>query len=139
MGPPVSGGTTEDTVCLSFSSETEVSGTCTFAFHTTRFVDQLTLIGSLGTLTLSVFGAEPLVLTTELGPTSIAVEHPKHVQYPLMETIVSELSGGPLRCPSTGSSALRTSRVMDIVLSDYYRGRDDAFWDRPETWVNRRE
>jgi hypothetical protein len=102
-------------------------------------VDQLTLIGSLGTLTLSVFGAEPLVLTTELGPTSIAVEHPKHVQYPLMETIVSELSGGPLRCPSTGSSALRTSRVMDIVLSDYYRGRDDAFWDRPETWVNRRE
>lgn len=127
-------GTVEDTVCASFSSASGVPGTCMFAFHTTRFVDQLTLIGSAGTLTLSVFGSEPLTLTTEAGIRELAVAHPKHVQYPLVETIVSELSGGPLRCPSTGRSALRTSRAMDQILSDYYGGRADEFWARPSSW-----
>lgn len=132
--PPLEPGTVEDTVSLSFVSSSGVPGTCTFAFHTTRFFDQLTLIGSSGTLTMSAFGKEPLTLITESGTQSIAVSHPEHVQYPLMETIVSELSGGPLRCPSTGTTALRTSRVMDQVLGTYYGGRADAFWERPHTW-----
>lgn len=131
---PVTRGTVEDTVTLAFTTANGVAGTCAFAFHTTRFVDQLTLIGSDATLTASVFGSEPLTMTTSEGTLAIPVEHPAHVQYPLMERIVSELSGGPLRCPSTGLSALRTNRVMDHVLAGYYGGRDDAFWERPHTW-----
>ena len=39
------------------------------------------------------------------------------------------------QCRSTGDSAMRTSKVMDIVLKSFYGGsRDDAFWERPETW-----
>lgn len=132
--PPVPRGTPEDSVCLSFSTDSGVVGACSFAFGTTRFQDQLTLVGDRGTLTLSVFGREPLLLTTESGPRSISVDHPKHVQYPLIETIVSELSGGSLRCPSTGSSAARASLVIDQVLSEYYRGRADPFWARPTSW-----
>jgi hypothetical protein len=41
------------------------------------------------------------------------------------------------RCPSEGESALRTSKAMDLVLADYYGGRDDAFWERPQTWPGR--
>lgn len=131
---PVPRGTPEDTVCLSFSTAGGVIGNCSFAFGTTRFQDQLTLVGNLGTLTLSVFGKEPLTLTTENGARSIPVDHPQHVHYPLLETIVSELSGGPLRCPSTGVSAARASRVIDDVLSEYYHGRADRFWARPSSW-----
>lgn len=134
LSSPVVRGAVEDTVTLAFRAAADVAGTCTFAFHTTRFIDQLTFIGSDATLTASVFGSEPLTLTTRDGAHGIPVEHPTHVQYPLMEHIVSELSGGPLRCPSTGESALRTSRIMDRVLAAYYGGRDDAFWERPQSW-----
>lgn len=132
--PPLKSGIPEDTVSLSFATQSGVLGTCTFAFHTTRFTDQLTLIGSQATLTASVFGSEPLTLLSHGATRHIPVSHPRHVQYPLVETIISELSGGELRCPSTGRSALRTNRVMDEVLTTYYGGRSDAFWERPETW-----
>lgn len=132
--PPLNPGAPEDTVSLTFATEIGVLGSCTFAFHTTRFIDQLTLIGSHATLTASVFGSEPLTLVSNGTARHIPVSHPRHVQYPLIETIVSELSGGGLRCPSTGRSALRTNRVMDEVLTGYYGGRSDAFWERPETW-----
>jgi hypothetical protein len=51
----------------------------------------------------------------------------------LIQTIVDELNGRG-QCPSTGASALRTTRVMDKVLENYYGGRTDAFWTRPATW-----
>jgi hypothetical protein len=34
----------------------------------------------------------------------------------------------------TAADALRTARVVDAVLRQAYRGRDDAFWLRPETF-----
>ncbi len=37
----------------------------------------------------------------------------------------------------TATAAMRTSVIMDEVLSDYYGGRDDAFWERPATWPGR--
>jgi hypothetical protein len=27
---------------------------------------------------------------------------------------------------------------MDIALAGYYAGRDDAFWERPQTWARGR-
>jgi len=57
-----------------------------------------------------------------------------HIQQPLIQTIVNALSQQGT-CPSTGASALRTARVMDMVLDRYYGGRADAFWRRPATWV----
>jgi hypothetical protein len=59
------------------------------------------------------------------------------VAQPLIQTVVDDLLGLGT-CPSTGESARRTSRVMDQVLEDYYGGRSDAFWERPETWPGRR-
>ena len=50
--------------------------------------------------------------------------------------MVNELLGKGT-CASTGESGARTSLVMDQVLSEYYRGRDDEFWLRPETWQRR--
>jgi hypothetical protein len=100
--------------------------------------DQLEIIGSAGSLKMSVFGSEPLELRKGAEKRVIPVEHPHHVQFPLLQTIVDELNGKGARCPSRGETALRTATLMDDVLNDYYCGREDAFWNRPETWPGRR-
>jgi len=127
----------EDTVVLSFASDSGVLGTARYQFHTAAAVDRLELVGALGTLSLSVFGREPLELRIGDQLEQIETEQPEHVHQPLVQSIVDELSGTGTRCVSTGQSALRASQVMDRVLDDYYGGRQDAFWLRPETWPGR--
>lgn len=124
----------EDTVVMSFATESGVLGTARYQFHTSASVDRLEFVGTLGTLSLSVFGREPLELRRGDELESIAAEQPEHVHQPLVQSIVEELAGGGGRCPSTGRSALRTAEAMDRVLDDYYGGRQDAFWLRSESW-----
>lgn len=127
----------EDTVVMSFGTETGVLGTARYQFHTQAAVDRLEIVGTLGTLALSVFGEEPLELMLGGACEQIAVAHPAHVHQPLVQSIVQEL-GGRGRCVSTGESAERTSHVIDRVLEGYYGGRHDEFWARPETWPGAR-
>jgi len=124
----------EDTVVMSFASDSGVLGTARYQFHTSAQVDRLEFVGALGTLSLSVFGREPLELRVADQPERIDTEHPEHVHQPLVQSIVDELSGLGGHSVSTGRSAQRASEVMDRVLDDYYGGRQDAFWLRPETW-----
>ena len=56
----------------------------------------------------------------------------EHLMHGLGE-LVDELLGRGT-CPSTGESARRTQVVMDRVLSTFYGGREDEFWNRPSTW-----
>jgi 1,5-anhydro-D-fructose reductase (1,5-anhydro-D-mannitol-forming) len=126
-------GLVEDTVVMSFRTASGVLGTARYQFHTAGSVDRLELVGTLGTLALSVFGREPLELTIGDTRQLIEVEQPEHVHQPLVQTIVDQLAGRG-RCPSTGQSAERASLVMDRVLDAYYGGRSDAYWSRPATW-----
>jgi 1,5-anhydro-D-fructose reductase (1,5-anhydro-D-mannitol-forming) len=54
------------------------------------------------------------------------VANPLHIQQPLVETIVAELTGQVGICPSTAESGARTSWVMDQVLRDYRRHTGQA-------------
>ena len=47
-------------------------------------------------------------------------ERPENIQFYLIEQIVRALSGNG-EVVSTGTSAARTSRVMDEVVKEYYR------------------
>ncbi len=133
-GAPPEPDAPEDTVVLSFETASGVLGTARYQFHTASSVDRLELVGTRGTLSFSVFGKEPIDLNLGGTHERIETEQPEHVHLPLVQSIVSELSGGAERCPSTGQSALRASEVMDTVLEAFYGGRSDAFWARPETW-----
>ncbi len=124
----------EDTVVFSFSTESGVLGTARYQFHTSGTADRLEFVGTLGTLRLSVFGQEPLELRRGEVQELIATEQPAHVHLPLVQSIVGELAGRGGSCPSTGHSALRASVVIDRVLGGYYGGREDAFWERPDSW-----
>jgi len=82
---------------------------------------------------INYHGPAPIEVTRGTDVERIDVPHPPHIQQPLIEAVVAHLRGEG-ESPSTGHTAMRTNEVIDTVLADYYRGRDDAFWDRPETW-----
>lgn len=126
----------EDNVAMCFRFKTGVMGTASWDFAAARNVDVIQIHGTAGRLTCSTFGRRVLV---EVGDQQETIEPaaPAHVHQPLAKTIVDELLGRGT-CPSSGRSAARTAAVMDCVLKEYYGGRDDAFWDRPDTWPGRR-
>jgi 1,5-anhydro-D-fructose reductase (1,5-anhydro-D-mannitol-forming) len=133
-GPRVARGAPEDTVVMSFRTESGVLGTARYQFHTAGSMDRLEFVGTRGQLALSVFGQEPLELEVGGERELISVEQPAHVHLPLVQSIVDELGGRARDCASTGRSGARASAVIDRVLDEYYGGRADAFWLRPETW-----
>lgn len=129
-------GDTEDAVAFSFRTGAGAPGTASFNFASAQKADLLELEGTLGRITLSVFGHEPVRLETAAGAETFPFDPPPHIAQPLIQTVVDTLLGRG-SCPSTGASARRTNAVVDRVLAAYYGGRDDAFWDRPATWPGR--
>lgn len=128
----------EDAVAMSFRTESGALGAAFWAFAGAERVDEICFTGTGGEVTLATFADQPVTLRRTSRVETFDLPSPAHVHLPLIQTIVDELSGNG-RCPSTGVSAARTSRVMDQVLSDYYGGREDEFWLRAETWPGRRQ
>ena len=127
----------EDNVAMQFRTESGALGTASWNFASDFRRDVIEIFGTDGKISLSTFGDEPVELWKGEAVEKFALPNPKHIQQPFIETIVAHLRGEGV-CPSTGVTASRTSRVIDTVLSGYYGGREDAFWDRPETWPGRR-
>jgi len=135
----------EDHVTLSWNTETQVKGhtECSFQFDGEP-VDQFVITGTDAVLTMPCFADGPLELyeatmSEDQNPSPIEqfnIPNPSHIQQPLIQSIVDQLHGKG-QCPSTGRTAARTNEVMDAVLTEYYGGRDDGFWDRPDSWPGR--
>ncbi len=132
----------EDTLAMSFHTPAGTPGSASwnFAGQTPdgKPEDFFQITGTSGRLTFSTFGNEPLRLETAGGAVQeFPFTPPQHVAQPLIQTVVDELRGNG-KCPSPGTSAARTSWVMDQALSSYYGGREDAFWKRKDNWPGRR-
>lgn len=127
----------EDSVAIQFRLQSGGLGTATWNFASDRHLDLIEIAGTDGEISLSTFGNEPVVLVRGPERETFDLPNPKHIQQPFIETIVRQLNGDGV-CPSTGVTALRTAQVMDTALSRYYGGREDAFWERPETWPGSR-
>ncbi len=108
----------EDIVTATWEFASGALGTGGWCFTAENDLDVTEIAGSRGAITFATFGAEPISLTTAAGITHFAIENPVHVQQPLIQTIVDELNGMG-RCPSTGVTAARTTRVMDEVLREW--------------------
>ncbi|MDF2726198.1 MAG: Gfo/Idh/MocA family oxidoreductase [Paenibacillus sp.] len=106
----------EDIVSGSYVFESGVQGTGLWCFTGYASGEVNEIVGSRGKLTFSTFGSEPIRLTTADGIGEYSLEQPKHIQQPLIQTIVNELRGIGT-CPSTGRSALRTAKVMDELAN----------------------
>jgi 1,5-anhydro-D-fructose reductase (1,5-anhydro-D-mannitol-forming) len=108
----------EDVVTARLRFASGVLGVGDWCFTAADRLDRVEIVGSKGTLGYSTFGDAPIVVNAGGRSESLAIPHPPHIQQPLIQTIVDTLAGGG-QCPSTGTSAARTSWVMDEVLRTY--------------------
>jgi len=108
----------EDVVTATFVFESGVHGVGVWNFGAFDEVDITEIVGSKGKLSFSSFNVEPVVLTTGDGVIEFEIEYPPHIQQPLIQTVVDDLTGIGT-CPSTGESAARTTWVLDQILKGY--------------------
>ncbi|WP_114783652.1 Gfo/Idh/MocA family protein [Botryobacter ruber] len=107
----------EDIVTAQFRFESGVlgSGTWCFSVAAEQQTDETTIIGSRGKITYPTFSNDPVKLYTADGVQEFLLPPPAHVQQPLIQTVVDDLTGHGT-CPSTGISAARTAWVMDQIV-----------------------
>jgi predicted dehydrogenase len=113
----------EDFVTAEFTFPCDIAGVGTWCFNASGESnrDIIEITGSAGSIKFSTFSFEPIVLVNESGRQEFINERPEHVQYYLIDRIVKELDGKG-ESPSTGETGARTSRVMDEVVAEYYKG-----------------
>jgi predicted dehydrogenase len=126
-------GRCEDVVTMSFRTACGAIGAASWNFAASSKSDAVEIEGTKGRLIMSCFGDSPVRFENPGGDVEqFEGTNPQHIQQPLIQTIVDELLGREgNKCPSTGESAARTSRVIDEVLESYYGTRADEFWTRP--------
>ena len=114
----------EDFVSAEFMFCNNIIGTGIWSFCVSQDSsrDIIEIIGDKGSVKFSAFSYVPIVLTNESGRQEFINEHPENVQYCLIEKIVRSLNGQGAS-PSTGLTAARTSKVMDEVVKEYYKGK----------------
>ncbi|WNF37362.1 Gfo/Idh/MocA family oxidoreductase [Bacillaceae bacterium IKA-2] len=109
----------EDIVTGNYVFESGVHGVGSWCFSTFEKADMNEILGSKGKITFSTFGHNPIVLTTANGTEEWSFEPLQQVHQPLVETIVAELTGNDIQCPSTALSGARTNWVMDEMVRNY--------------------
>ncbi|SFL86070.1 Gfo/Idh/MocA family protein [Halanaerobium salsuginis] len=109
----------EDNVVMSFRFNNGIQGVGSWTFSAFKTLDQNEIIGSKGRLIFSSFAEEEIILENSAGTTKIDFPYPEHVQQPLLEKVVASLLGKG-KSPSTGQTGLRTTKIMDQIIADYY-------------------
>ncbi len=107
----------EHTVVATYRCGDGVIGSGTWAFDTGLNLDRTSIVGTLGSISLSISAPEPIELVRGDIRELITETDPRHVHEPLVQTIVDEWHGSGV-CASTGHSALRTAIVTETLLSE---------------------
>jgi len=105
----------EDAVSASFSFASGALGVGVWNFAADQNRDRIEIVGDKGRIIFSTFAFTPVELVDATGTHSFAIDPPQHVHQPLVQTVVDSLRGQG-QCPSTGTSAARTSRIMDLIV-----------------------
>ena len=74
------------------------------------------IVGAKGKVTFSCLQSNPVTLVIGDEMQEFMIEHPAHVQQPLIESIVAELLGYG-KSPSTGISGARTNWVLEKLCN----------------------
>lgn len=115
--------TAADIITSTFTFENGIQGIGSWCFTADKVSekDKLTIIGTEGELSLSFFGdAEIILKKSDIEEKKkFKFDLPKHIQQPLIKTVVDDLLGRKTS-PSTGLSAARTNWVMEEMTKNYY-------------------
>lgn len=107
----------EDITTGSFHFESGVLGQGVWCFNSGESSDmeQTVIVGSQGQIVYDYFGEMAVTLFKDgQSPKKMTFDKPAHIQQPLIQTIVDELTGNG-SCVSTGVSGARTAWVMDQI------------------------
>ncbi len=104
-----------DQTRLTFRTADGAQGEAHWDFASETSTDSIQITGEHGSVQLSCFGNEPVVGHTTDGPFECILPNPPHVHQPLVQTLVDELRNLDTKCPSTGTSAARTSAIIDHI------------------------
>jgi predicted dehydrogenase len=110
----------EDHVVAHFVFENGVLGGGVWCYTADNRIDQMELVGTRGRISFAVLENMPLKLTIGDDEQLLTIDHPAHVQQPLIQSIIDELNGDG-HCPSTGVSGSRATWVIDQILGSYRR------------------
>lgn len=116
----------EDLVTAALNFGGGVEGVGLWNYDSFRFLDQIEITGTAGSLRFSCFAGDPIRLRTARGGEEIVAPYPDTVQLPLIQAVVDELTGQG-KSPSNGLSAMRTARVIDVLLADYRHSQEINF------------
>lgn len=108
----------DDITVSAFKFKNGIVGNGLWAFNTSKVSqnEMTTIIGSKGQISFPFFGNHHVILEKEdEAIKKFEFEISKHIQLPLIQTIVDELQGNG-NCPSTGVSGARTNWVMEQII-----------------------
>jgi predicted dehydrogenase len=112
-----------DIVTSSFTFKNGIQGIGSWCFSVNEKAkkDELIIIGTEGKICIPFFGEAEITLEKSVlkSKKKFSFDLPKHIQQPLIQTIVDDLLGTGI-CPSTGESAARTNWVMEEMTQNYY-------------------
>ena len=110
----------EDIVLGTFAFENGILGSGNWCFTTEEnsSADEINIYGSKGEIRFETFGQGEFNLRgMNRKWKKFQFDLPKHIQQPLIQSIVDELRGEG-NCPSTGESGARANWVMDQLISN---------------------
>ncbi|WP_198559883.1 Gfo/Idh/MocA family protein [Colwellia sp. 12G3] len=105
-----------DAVTACWQHESGVTGVGSWNFGGATRHDNVTIVGSEGELSFSVFDEVPIVLTQGNNSETLVIENPENIQLHHVGNIYQQLVNKQQH-PSNGTSALHTSWVMDKILA----------------------
>ena len=108
----------EDVVAASWRFASGVQGSGAFCYAADRDEEWNEIVGAAGRIRFSTTRAVPIRVQRGEAVEEIPLADPPHVHQPLIQAIVDELNGRG-RCPSTGESGARTTKVIDRILGEH--------------------
>ena len=106
----------EDYVSTNFEFKNGVMGSGVWFFSVADEYekDEIEIVGEKGRIIFSTFNNNPIELSTAEGTKEFREYTPENVQLPLIQAVVDDLRNKG-KCFSTGESAARTNRIIDMI------------------------
>lgn len=112
----------EDTVSASMQFKNGVVGNGIWSFVSNEHTEEdiIEVVGTRGKILFSAFQHTPIVLYRDGEVMEYPYLNPENIQYNLIKQVVETLQGIG-SCVSTGETAIRTNKVMQKIVEDFYK------------------
>lgn len=109
----------EDIVAATYRFESGVIGSGLWCYTTDHEYEMNEIVGSRGRIQFSTSRPSPIRLFHGDAVDELSIDDPEHVHQPMIQSIVDEINGRG-SAASTGISAARTAKVMELILADVH-------------------